>query len=80
MRELMTPERRKQIRELLHGAMQLPVAERSVFLDSKCSNDPALRKEVESFLSGDGEVSKEFLERPVAAAMSYGPGVRLGPY
>ena len=76
----MTPERWQQIRELLHGAMQLPTAERSVFLDSKCSNDPALRKEVESFLSAEGEVSREFLERSITGGLSVGPGSRLGPY
>src|SRR5215472_9918979 len=76
----MTPERWQQIRELLHGAMQIPVAERSAFLDSKCSDDLTLRKEVESFLSAEGEVSREFLERPIAKGMSYEPGARLGPY
>jgi len=79
VRENMTPERWQQIRELLHGAMQIPVAERSAFLDSKCSNDPTLRKEVQSFLSADGEVSQQFLERPIAEGISYEPGARLGP-
>jgi len=69
VRENMTPERWQQIRELLHGAMQIPVAERSAFLDSKCSNDPTLRKEVQSFLSADGEVSQQFLERPIAESI-----------
>jgi hypothetical protein len=32
----MTPERWQQIRELLHGAMQVPVAEKFAFLDGKC--------------------------------------------
>ena len=78
----MTPERWQQIREVLHGAMQVPVAERSAFLDSKCSDDRTLRKEVESFLSAEGEVSQEFLQRPIAIAeaISYEPGTRLGPY
>jgi serine/threonine protein kinase len=76
----MTPERWQQIREVLHGAMQVPVAERSVFLDSRCSNDPALRKEVDSFLSAEGEVSQEFLEKPIGEGISYAAGTRLGPY
>ena len=76
----MTPERWQRIRELLHGAMELAAAERSVFLDSKCSNDPVLRREVESFLSAEGEVSREFLERPITDSISVAPGSRLGPY
>jgi serine/threonine protein kinase len=76
----MTPERWQEIRELVYGAMQVPVAQRSAFLDSKCSNDPALRQEVCSFLAAEGEVSQEFLERPIARNISLTPGSHLGPY
>ena len=78
----MTPERWQQIRELLHSAMQIPVAERSAFLDSKCSDDPTLRKEVDLFLSAERKVSQEFLEspEPFTEGISSTPRTRLGPY
>src|SRR5215469_1480254 len=79
----MTPERWRQIRELLHGAMQVPIAERPAFLDNKCTDDPALRKEVDSFLSAEGKVSQEFLESletPFTEGISSTPCTRLGPY
>ena len=50
----MTPERWQQIRDVLHGAMQLPSAGRPAFLDRHSTGDIALRKEVEELLAGDG--------------------------
>jgi eukaryotic-like serine/threonine-protein kinase len=43
-------------------------------------SDPALRKELDSFLSAEGEASQEFLEGPLTGSASVGPGSRLGPY
>src|SRR6516162_2428616 len=76
----MTPERWQEIRELLHAAMQLSVAERSMFLDRQCSGDPSLKEEVEFFLSAEGELSKNFLELPVCRGTICEPGARLGAY
>ena len=47
----MTPERWHQIKTLVIRAMQVPLHERAVMLDSSCGGDVELRAEVESFLS-----------------------------
>ena len=60
----MTPERWQQIRDVLHGAMQLPSEDRAAFLDQHCAGDTALRKEVEELLAGDGQILADFLESP----------------
>ncbi len=52
----MTPEHWQEIRDLLHSAMQLKVAERPAFLDQHCCNDPELRQELEALLAAEGEL------------------------
>ena len=65
-----TPERWQQMRDVLHGAMQLPSAERPAFLDRYCAGDVALRKEVEELLAGDDQALTGFLESPVLAHLT----------
>ena len=63
----MDPERWRQIRDLLDGALQLEGAERSAFLDRSCSSDHSLRQEVEKLLAAEGELPTSFLESPAVA-------------
>jgi len=47
----MTPERWRQIREVLHQAVELAPEERSAYLDRACAADHSLRREVESLIA-----------------------------
>jgi eukaryotic-like serine/threonine-protein kinase len=86
----MTPERWQQIRDLLHSAMRLESAHRSVYLDKHCENDPTLRKDVDSFLAAEHEISADFLESPAlgevtpcednSSPSALPAGTRLGPH
>jgi WD40 repeat protein len=49
----MTSERRERVWALFDAAADLPLAERSAFLDSACAGDAVLRAEVEDLLSHD---------------------------
>ena len=73
----MTPERWQQIRDLLHSAMELEPAQRSAYLERHCSDDPSLRKDVDSFLASEEELRSSFLESPAVAQVV--PGERFGP-
>jgi serine/threonine protein kinase/Tol biopolymer transport system component len=52
----MTPERWQQIKVVLEDALKLRPQQRSGFVAKACSDDPALRQEVESFLALEDEV------------------------
>jgi serine/threonine protein kinase/WD40 repeat protein len=70
--------------------MELRPAERDAFLDRECASDPSLRKDVDEYLSIEGKLDPEFLEKPAAeqvvrpstaAGDTILPaGTRLGPY
>lgn len=60
----MTPERWKQIREILEPAAELPIAGRAAFLDQKCGSDPDLLAEVEGLLLAEDE-SGLFEQSPI---------------
>ena len=49
-----TPERWAQIEELFHRAADCDPGVRSALLDHACSDDPALRREVDALLACDG--------------------------
>jgi serine/threonine protein kinase len=53
----LTPERWTQIEELFHRAADCDAAVRSAFLDAACSDDPALRREVDALLACDGKAA-----------------------
>jgi serine/threonine protein kinase len=86
----MTPERWQQVRDLLHGAMQLDPAQREQYLALHCKSDPALREDLDSLLAAEKELSSKFLgSDALAAAVSrtrtipaeeLAPGTRLGRY
>src|SRR6266568_7451702 len=62
----MTPERWREIREVLYEALEHASRERSAYLDRACATDQALRREVESLLASSEEARSGFLEVPAA--------------
>jgi serine/threonine protein kinase len=86
----MTPERWQMVRGILQSAMDLRPEERGAYLDRECASDPSLRKDVDEYLSVDGKLDPEFLERPAAEQVArpstatgdtiLPAGTRLGPY
>jgi serine/threonine-protein kinase len=59
----MTPERWRQVKGVLHEAMERTAAERAAFLDEACRGDVPLRREVDSLLASNDRVeTSEFLE------------------
>ena len=75
----MTPERWRQIREVLAQALDLAPGERAPFLDRACSSDPSLRQEVETLLASSPNMRSSFLQSPPARA-TLASGTRLGDY
>ena len=74
----MTPERYKQIDELVDAALSLPQVERACYLDAACDGDEELRREVESVLAHHEQASR-LLESPAierAAELIAGPESR----
>ncbi|HXJ93046.1 MAG TPA: tetratricopeptide repeat protein [Terriglobia bacterium] len=61
----MDVERLERVKELFEAALERDEPERSAFLDEACSNDPELRHELDSLLSGERNAG-DFLKEPVA--------------
>jgi serine/threonine-protein kinase len=59
----MTPERWRHIKEVFHGALARPPAERASFIASACAGDGAARREVSQLISAHEEEG-EFLDTP----------------
>src|SRR5512145_1229787 len=59
----MTPERWKQVDQLMQEALERESAERAAFLAEACGGDDELRREVESLL-GFHERAGDFIEAP----------------
>jgi serine/threonine protein kinase len=85
----MTPERWQKVKQLLAEAMELQNEARSAHLDNSCTDDPALRSEVERLLGCEAQASSQFLNQASlseAAAAVLGEeedswlGRRLGSY
>jgi serine/threonine protein kinase len=87
----MTPERWQMVRGILQSAMELRPEERVAYLDRECASDPSLRKDVNEYLSIEGKLDPEFLEKPAAEQVALPStttagnpiltaGTRLGPY
>jgi serine/threonine protein kinase len=62
----LTPERWAQIEELFHRAAECGPEERTLLLDEACSNDPVLRREVETLLSCDASAG-DYVQAAVRA-------------
>src|SRR5215470_10472053 len=76
----MTPERWKQVDQLLQEALELEPAERAAFLDRACGDDHELRREVESLIGFHGR-AETFIETPpaeMAAALLRSKETRAG--
>jgi serine/threonine-protein kinase len=61
----MTPERFRQVDELVNRVLEQEPRDRGAFLDKACSGDDELRREVESLLASD-ERAADFLSQPAA--------------
>ena len=61
----MTPERWQLVKDVFDGALRQDASLRSTYLDRLCSDDPFLRKEVETMLASD-EQADQFMEDPAA--------------
>ena len=59
----MTPERWQQVNDLFHAALERAPADRAPFLAAATTEDPGLRREVESLLATD-ESAEGFLDIP----------------
>jgi serine/threonine protein kinase/tetratricopeptide (TPR) repeat protein len=55
----MTPERLKQINQIIEDALELAPAERTTYLDGACAHDPTLREEVESLITFRWQAAEE---------------------
>ncbi len=75
----MDPERWKKITEIFHAALARESGARAAFLADVCSDDAALRGEVETLLSGDAR-AREGGDPFARPAPSVAPGTALGPY
>src|SRR5437763_1289106 len=66
------PARWRNVKEILHGALDRPVGERAAFLDAACGGDDALRREVDSLLAASEQPSG-FLDSsaPLGPAVLY---------
>src|SRR5215207_2262541 len=84
----MTPERWRQVKEVLHEALERDPGGRTVFLDETCAEDPALRTAVEALLAqqetapsrGDETVAPgEGGTTGAGQALSHGYGAKYCP-
>ena len=57
----MTPERWQQVKEVLHGALELAPDQRLAFLERACSSDLSLRREVDVLLRSVEDASSGFV-------------------
>ena len=56
--------------EVLQGALDLPIPERTRFLDTACGSDEALKNEARSLVEAYDEAG-EFMEQPAMAQDAY---------
>ena len=79
----MTPEEWREAKDLLAEALELPAEQRASFLDSRCRDTPALRRELDALLAAsesDGFLDGEpTLPGPVIIPV-ISAGEVLGPY
>ena len=57
----------QRIEELFYAALELPLADRKLFLEKACGNDSSLREEVQSLLDSSNK-TVGFLEQSVLNA------------
>jgi serine/threonine protein kinase/tetratricopeptide (TPR) repeat protein len=59
----MTPEKWLEVKQIFNAALDLPPAERLVFIEQRCAADAALREEIEALLVSSEE-AESFIEAP----------------
>src|SRR5215468_10156344 len=64
----MTPERFRQIDQLVDLALEQKSSQRTAFLDEACAGDDELRREVESLLAHDERAGGFLAETPAQIA------------
>jgi eukaryotic-like serine/threonine-protein kinase len=74
-----TPERWKEVKKVLAGALERAPEQRSVYLDQACT-DPGLRREVESLITAHDQEGDSFMEHRALEAGAMRSGTKLGPY
>src|SRR2546423_6757334 len=72
----MSPERWKQIEEVLQSALDLSESERGGFIASACADDDALREQVEALVH-QYEQAGDFIEAPAVAVAGFTGGSGL---
>jgi serine/threonine protein kinase len=77
----MPDTRWQRLKELLHQAMPLTLAQRAAFLDDECASEPDLRAELESLLDENARMRSGFLESssPAVAPDAQGAAGALSP-
>ena len=72
----MSDARWQRLKELLHQALPLTLAQRAAFLDDECASEPDLRAELESLLDENARMRAGFLQAssPGIAPDSQGTG------
>jgi Tol biopolymer transport system component len=75
----MTPERWREVRDLLAEALQLKQEDRPKYLDRACASDRELRREVDRLLSSSDAARSSFLES-APSHVTLSPGTKLGDY
>jgi eukaryotic-like serine/threonine-protein kinase len=68
---MITPPRYRQIKKIFQSVIELPRSEQAAFLDRHCSDDPDLRRKVESLIASHGQTgdSIETMAAEVAVKM-----------
>ncbi len=75
----MKPERWREVKEILAGALERAPKERRGYLDQACA-EPALRREVESLIAAHEEGDDSFMEQPAVKGTELKIGAKLGAY
>ena len=80
----MTPEEWGKVRGILERALEIEPGGRAAYLESVCSGDRALRREVDSLIASNEAASTDFLEfsapAPLDAVAESLAGKRIGAY
>lgn len=79
----MTPELWSEVKGLFAECVDLPVSERSAFLDRRCEGRPEIRRELEELLVSAESDDTGILDRPSPVeiwATDHMVGSQLGPY
>jgi len=74
-----TPERWREMKNVLAGALERTPAERHSYLDQACA-DASLRREVESLIAANEQGDTSFLEQTAIDRGALKTGSKLGPY